>query len=477
MNYKILTSFFIFLSFSFSVFAAGDASITVHFNDIKLANNPMTLTVIRDYIQGRVGGKDQIATSDRNGVYRFHISDMDKPVFFMLEVAWNCTLKNYITAGDHINIEYSGDGSKGIRIRDLKFNGKGGGRLIAAAKYASAGKSGFEHISAFRKFDKLVLDSLITAVESSYHNRMEFYKPDKHQLSTELYKIIQCDNFSLAGRTALEYFGYHRKKFVTDQNLTYLQAQLDRLQPEADDHIRSQSTSYIEYRYDLALKKVALRNAEKEDRPLLICEELIAQDRGAVLEKSLMHFLVESEAVTNSRNPDEVYSKALEYINNSAYRKYLMEIAGSRKKGAAAYNFSLPDTTGKIVRLSDFRNKVVIIDCWFTGCSSCSGMAKRVEREVLPSFIDNPNVVFISICADKSKTMWMGSVRSGMYTNPGSVNLYTEGMGQGHPFMKNYNFQGFPRFMLIGKDGSIVSSNMPRASDAMIALIKQALKI
>lgn len=166
---------------------------------------------------------------------------------------------------------------------------------------------------------------------------------------------------------------------------------------------------------------------------------------------------------------DRLVAKSLDHCPNDSLQIYLndaLKIVNDQfslqqltrmkrgMKGMAAYNFSLPDSTGKPVKLSDLKGKVVMIDIWFTGCHWC-GVLNRDMAPVYKVFKDNPEVVFLSVCLDKSKEMFVKSVNSGIYTDSGSLNVYTNGQGENHELMKFYGFQGAPHQMLIDKNGKL----------------------
>lgn len=160
-------------------------------------------------------------------------------------------------------------------------------------------------------------------------------------------------------------------------------------------------------------------------------------------------------------NLDEAKSLATEaqkVIENSECRSLL---EGWRNEQFALYPFALKNPEGKTYTLDSFKGKVLIVDFWYTGCSACVSLNKAMAP-IVKKYKDNPNVVFCTISVDAKKEIWMKSIKSGKYTSTESVNLYTNGQGITHPFIKNYNFKSYPSQFIIDKTGSLITSAPPR---------------
>jgi len=163
---------------------------------------------------------------------------------------------------------------------------------------------------------------------------------------------------------------------------------------------------------------------------------------------------------------------ALGYIKNKEFRAVLEKIKAMNTVGAVAPDFTLRDADDQPVSLKDFRGKVIMLDFWFTGCGACRSMAP-VLAGLEKKYVHQP-VVFISVCIDKKRTQWLASLSSHLYTSDLSVNLYTEGQGDMHPVIRNFDVRGYPTFILIDRDGKIGPSPR-RDPDGMSALIDRYL--
>lgn len=138
------------------------------------------------------------------------------------------------------------------------------------------------------------------------------------------------------------------------------------------------------------------------------------------------------------------------------------------KPGKPSPDFSAADVDGKVYTLADFKGKYVYIDLWATWCNPCRRefpYLKTLEQEYRDA-----NIVFVGLSTDKDKAKWEEMVRSGAVSG---VQLY---LGPQSQFQKAYNVAGIPRFILLDRDGRIISNDMSRPSSDETAKTLAALE-
>ncbi len=173
---------------------------------------------------------------------------------------------------------------------------------------------------------------------------------------------------------------------------------------------------------------------------------------GVMREKLLTQILYDYR-ISSMANYSELLDRGISKVNTPEFRTLLLSLKSTFGKGAAAYNFNLKDTSGKFIRLTDFKNKVMVMDFWFTGCGNCRLLQPylyKVERK-----FEDDSVVFLSVCIDKERESWIRSIMGGQYTSPFTVNLYTNGNGEKNPIITKYKIDSYPTVLLIGKEGQI----------------------
>ena len=152
----------------------------------------------------------------------------------------------------------------------------------------------------------------------------------------------------------------------------------------------------------------------------------------------------------------------------------LLAFSTRAQEPAKAFPFELKDTLGHIVRLDDFRGKVILMDFWFTGCKGCVQVAKGLHEQVIPHFKDDTSIVFIAVSIDVNFLQWKKSIRTEVYSAPPELNLFTQGMGADHPLFRYYGFSGCPQLLLIDAGGYLVSSSPPMPGPELVKLIQKA---
>ena len=169
--------------------------------------------------------------------------------------------------------------------------------------------------------------------------------------------------------------------------------------------------------------------------------------------------------VNNLREFKEVFDPLQKYATTPAVKKkykevYAQFIGDTAFIGKPAWDFTLPDTAGKMVSMKDFKGKVVLIDVWATWCGPCKAefpFLKAIEEE----YKDNGNMVFVGISTDKigKKDAWLQLIQK---EKLGGVQLLDD---FGKDFARKYGINSIPRFMLIDKQGRWTEVRCPRPSD------------
>ena len=151
--------------------------------------------------------------------------------------------------------------------------------------------------------------------------------------------------------------------------------------------------------------------------------------------------------------------------------------------GMPAPDFSLPDSSGNLVRLSDFKGKVVYIDFWGTWCGPCI-MEIPDALELQKKYANKP-VVFLYVALESDEeniAKWKNFIagkneRFGNYLDfkpfPG-IHLVAEKQF-GNEKLRPYKINFAPTHVLVDQNGNIVSVRAER-SKSIAEKIDQLLK-
>lgn len=156
------------------------------------------------------------------------------------------------------------------------------------------------------------------------------------------------------------------------------------------------------------------------------------------------------EEMTNS------YGKFFQYPSLKAKVDGLGAKLYNATPGRKGSNFTFPDQNGKMVSLSDFKGKVVLVDVWATFCIPCRALFPALNK--LEAELHNQEIVFISVAQDgpKGKPTWLKVIKDNKL---GGVQLFA---GGGNNVLANdYKIKAMPRYLIFDRQGNVVTTEAP----------------
>jgi len=175
-------------------------------------------------------------------------------------------------------------------------------------------------------------------------------------------------------------------------------------------------------------------------------------------------YLVETAKIFKGNLNIYEYQMEIENLRKNEFAKTycnvldqkLQEINKSLVKlssGVIAPNFELQDKNGKIYKLSDFENQILIIDVWASWCGKCISSFPEWNG-LIEKYSKNENIHFVTVCADDNPNKWQKTLQK---YNPLGQQLYVGAKGFDSQFIKSFEIVAIPQCIIIDKESKIIS--------------------
>lgn len=115
------------------------------------------------------------------------------------------------------------------------------------------------------------------------------------------------------------------------------------------------------------------------------------------------------------------------------------------QEGMAVPDFTVKTIDGKILRSAELKGKVVVLNFWFIGCPACIREEPKLN-DLRAKFAGHDDVVFLAMTADAADSVRKYVAKERFdYTHAADA----------EKAMKAFVFSGYPKNIVIGRDGII----------------------
>ncbi len=138
--------------------------------------------------------------------------------------------------------------------------------------------------------------------------------------------------------------------------------------------------------------------------------------------------------------------------------KNRVEVLRKTDFGQIAPDFTLPDTSGKSVSLSDLKGNIVLVDFWASWCAPCREENKNVLK--LYERYNKNGFTVISVSIDDNRAKWVKAIRDDKLPWHHVSSLTGWECPVANSLGVAYGMSGVPYTLLLDREGKVIGHNV-----------------
>jgi peroxiredoxin len=223
--------------------------------------------------------------------------------------------------------------------------------------------------------------------------------------------------------------------------------------------------------YDIEDKAIADKNQNILDSIKILNNQMDTEELMLLLkyaEKNPKSYLIANyacQAFSYAKNSDTSNFKTINNFYKTLDKQIQNADCGKKIKsqidavyntqlGHIAPNFNLLDSTGKIIKLSDYRGKIVLLDFWASWCQPCRKENPNILK--IHQEYQSKGLIIIGVSIDTKKESWLKAIQK---DNLAWLQIIDD-KGWESRTAKNYDIKAIPLNFILDKEGKIIAKNV-----------------
>lgn len=408
-----------------------------------------------------------IAVQNKVGYWQAYIYNNSNKEGSSIDAVRGISIPFVWESGDEILCEIENTPTKFGVESNYVFKGKGINKYILQAEMESSSLVEIYQDELSKPLIQFDQDfSFVAELDGLTKKRLKLLSLKKEVLSSMAYDILKSDILYKYGYgfylSATKFFYNRFAKKSSDEKRIAISNFQKTIFSENDTLFNTDGfqkslngIEYLYYRYKII---VDLSYPNKD--PLNIYN-YIKDNSNDKLRENLLTYFVKQTILPEKI--DSIINDAKPYFTSNEgkieYEKLEKLLTGVKLASNTYQLFDINNEPFELT-LSDFKNKVVFVDFYYTGCGPCRHLYQNTISKVKKRFENNDNVLFIAISIDRNYGFWLKSVQMNQYTSISSntLNLFAGNSGIKNPLFVENNINRFPMTALF-KDDKMVHYN------------------